>query len=267
MIDTSARLITVSYVGELGRAQTIETATPIFCSLDTVNRTEYYAAFNSGFKPEFRLTTDPINYSGEGIVEVDTPEGTVRCDIYRTYRKAQDELELWCVKKNPEAVQTFTLWNAGRCVTLFGCYLTGTDGADRTETGRVATDTVRLILPQTFQAFIGETPVAYCRPKAWAAMNEEAQANHFYIDTKDFFALGRLETIHGPYIPDGADSLTTANDRILWCGGVDASAEKYQHINSLYDDVYLVQSVNRINGGNGRERGKPDTEYLEVIGK
>ena len=156
MIDTAARLIDITYTGELGRMTAVETETQILCTLESVNRTEYYAAYNSGFKPEFRLVTQPVNYAGQGVVDVDTPEGVVRCDIYRTYRKSQDELELWCVRKNAAAVQTFTLWTAGKCVILFGCYLTGSDGRDRTETGSVATDTVSLILPQTVKAYVGE---------------------------------------------------------------------------------------------------------------
>ena len=234
MIDTSARLVAVSYVGELGVARRTETETEILCRLDSVNRAEFYAAYNSGFRPEYRVTTNPVNYAGQGIVELDTPQGTVRCNIYRTYRKSADELELWCCLHNPEAVQIFTLWTAGRKITLYGAYLSGSDGAERTNTGSVATDTVQLILPQTLQAFDGETPAAYCRPKAYAAMSAEEQTAHFFIDAGCFFALGD--------VPMPADA-------------------RYQAVNAAYDDVFRVQSVVRKN------RGKPDTEYLEVVGK
>ena len=57
MIDTSARLIAVSYVGELGVAKRTETPTDILCQLGSVNRTEFYAAYNSGFRPEYRVTS------------------------------------------------------------------------------------------------------------------------------------------------------------------------------------------------------------------
>lgn len=238
MIDTSAKLIAVTYTGNLGAMQRTETPTSIFCKLMSVDRTEYYNAYNSGFKPEFKVVTDPVNYSGQTIIEVDTPEGTVKCDIYRTYRKSLDQLELWCVKQNPEAVQTFTLWTAGKKVTLFGCYMLGSDGVDRTETGSVATDTVRLILPQTFQAFVGTSPVTYCKPKAYNIMTAAAQATHFYIDSHCFFALGNIDAV---------------------------GTEKYQAVNSQYDDVYLVQSVAvKVRSTN---RAHPDTEYLEVVGK
>lgn len=235
MIDTSARLIAVSYVGDLGVAKRTETPTDIFCQLGSVNRTEFYAAYNSGFRPEYRVTTAPVNYAGQTMIELDTPEGPVLCDIYRTYRKSLDVMELWCCLHNPEAVQVFTLFTAGKKVMLHGAYLTGSDGETREHIGAVAIDTVTLVLPQTLQAFVGETPVAYTRPKAYAAMTPEQQALHFYIDAGDFFALGALTDV--------------------------AADTKYQAVNAAHDDVWRVQSVVR------RNRGKPDTEYLEVVGK
>ena len=146
-IDTTADLIAVNYTGSLGAMVRQEVKTPIFCQLASVDRREYYAAYDAGFRPEWRVTTNPINYSGQSIIDLETPEGVVRCDIYRTYRKAVDVMELWCVRKNEVAVQTFTLWTAGKRVTIFGAYLTGEDGTQRTETGKIATDTVTLVLP------------------------------------------------------------------------------------------------------------------------
>ena len=63
-------------------------------------------------------------------------------------------------------------------------------------------------------------------------MGTAAQAEAFCIDSSSFFALGDI-----------------------------SATGKYQEINSQYDDVYRVQAVNRKNAG------KPDTEYLEVVGK
>ena len=260
MIDTSARLITVRYEGELGTVRRIETATPIFCSIDNVNRAEWFAAFNSGFRPEWRVTTASVNFSGQTLIELDTPEGTVRCDVYRTYRKTQDALELWCCRKTAESEQVFTLWTAGRRVILYGCYLTGTDGATRTNTGKIATDTVSLILPQTFAAFCDGQPVAYCKPKAWRYMSADEQAKHFYIDVDCFFALGELD----PALliaPADYDGTLTADGSLLAADDIPAAGLRYQDVNAIFDDVWRVQSVDRKN------RGKIDTEYIEVIGK
>ena len=261
MQDTSARLIAVSYVGAFGIAQRTETETPIFCRVGSVDRREFYAAYNSGFRPEYRVTTDPVNYSGEGIIELDTPDGAVRCDIYRTYRKSPDVLELWCCLHNPDATQIFTLWSGGKRVVLHGAYLTGSDGADRTETGKVATDTVNLILPQTLQAFVGDSPVAYCRPKAYGMMSDADKAAHFYVDVDCFFALGEVDPAL-LFSPKDYDGVLGADGRLFAASDIpDGAAIKYQQLNALYDDVWRVQSVAR------RNRGKPDTEYLEVVGK
>lgn len=232
MLDATARLISVTYSGNLGTMTRSEEETGIFCQIGSVNRTEYYAAYNSGFKPEYRVTTDPVNYSGQGIIDLDLAEGTVRYDIYRTYRKSMDVLELWCVRKNEAAELPFTLWTGDKRVVLFGAYLTGSDATERTETGKIAIDSVTLVLPQTLQAFDGTTQVGYCRPKEYAALSAAERATRFTIDTGSFFAVGNI----------------------------DASG-KYQEINGAYDDVYRVQAVTR------RNTGKPDTEYLEVTGK
>lgn len=233
MRETAAELVTVRYSGtELGRMERLETARRIFCRLGSVGQSEFFAAYNSGFKPEFKVLTHPANYGGERIIDVELPGEILRCDIYRTYQKSEEVLELWVVRKNPTAEQVFTLWTGGKRVTLVGAYLTGSDGAQRTETGKVATDTVSLILPQSLQAWVGETTVGYCRPKAYAAMTVEEQAAHWTIDSGSFFAAG------------------------------DIRAEgKYQEINAAFDDVYRVQSVARKSGSG------PDAEYLEVVGK
>ena len=232
MVDATAKLIAVTYTGQLGAVVRTESETQIFCQIGSADRREFFAAYDSGLKPEFRVTTDPINYSGQSIIDLETPGGTLRCDIYRTYQKSADVLELWCVRKNPQAEQVFTLWSAGKVVRLAGAYMTGSDGQERTDTGKIATDAVTLILPQTVQAFCGTAPVVYTRPKAYAAMGTTAQASAFTIDASSFFALGDI-----------------------------ASTGKFQEINAQYDDVYRVQSVALKNNG------KPDTEYLEVIGK
>lgn len=232
MLDATARLIAVTYSGNLGTMVRAETETPIFCQIGSVDRREFYAAYDSGLKPDFRVTTDPVNYSGQTIIDLDTAEGVVRCDIYRTYHKSMDVLELWCTRKNEAAVQPLTLWTTGKRVVLWGAYLTGSDGSERTDTGKIATDTVTLVLPQTLQAFEGTTPVGYCRPKEYAALSAEEQAQRWTIDSGSFFAVGDIQ-----------------------------AAGKYQEINAAYDDVYRVQAVTRKN------TGKPDTEYLEVTGK
>lgn len=258
MLDATAKLIAVTYTGTLGTMTRTETPTTIYCQVGSVNRTEYYAAYNSGFRPEYRVTTDPVNYSGQGIVDLDLAEGTVRCDIYRTYRKSMDVLELWCVRKNEAAEQVFTLWTAGKRVTLYGAYLSGGDANERTETGKIATGIVTLVLPQTLQAFSGTTPVAYVTAKMYALMSPTDQDKHFTIDSSSFFVLGDIN----PgllFSPEDYDGVLSYDDYLIATADIPEDA-KYQQINSIWD-TWRVQSVNFKN------TGKPDTEYLEVVGR
>lgn len=258
MYDATANLVDVTYSGALGVAVRTETTTPIYCQIGSVDRREFFAAYDSGLKPEFRVTTDPVNYAGQSIIDLETAEGVIRCDIYRTYRKAADALELWCVRKNPDAVQVFTLWTAGKRVTLCGGYLTGSNSNERTTTGKVATDTVTLVLPQTFQAFAGGTPVAYVSAKMYALMSPTDQAKHFTIDSSSFFVVGEINP--GLLIsPEDYDGVLSYDDYLIATADIPEDA-KYQQINSIWD-TYRVQSVSLKN------TGKPDTEYLEVIGK
>lgn len=233
MPETSAKLIAVTYSDSpLGTKAATETVTEIPCEVNSVGRTEFYAAYNSGFLPEYLVTTHSANYGGQGIIDILTASGEVRCDIYRTYNRGAGTVELYCVKKNPAVPTVFTLWTGGRIVKLYGAYLSGNDSVSRETNGKVSDGTVTLILPQSLKAFCGNVGVGYVRPKAYAAMSNEEKAESFYIDSSCFFAVGDID-----------------------------AEGKYQAINAAYDDVYLVKGVAVKNNG------KPDTEYVEVTGK
>lgn len=231
MYDSAAKLVTTTFNdGEYGLKEATEVKTQIFCSVKSVSRAEYFKAYDSGLLPEFVVITNPINYDGQSVIEVETQSGVVRCDIYRTYRKSLDEMELYCIKKNDNAVQPVTLWTKEKIVHLYGAYITGGDAVSRSDTGKDATGSVSLVLPQSLKAFCGTTAVGLVGVKAYA--NAEDKTNIFCIDSSCFFAPG-LHTETG----------------------------KYQAINGAIDDVHLVQSVAV------RNRGIPDTEYIEVIGR
>lgn len=72
------------------RAEVLATSVP-------VSRSEFYAAGERGFRPDFEFEINPAEYSGQEIAEVTDPESgkTERCRIYRTYRSDPDTLELY----------------------------------------------------------------------------------------------------------------------------------------------------------------------------
>ena len=136
-----------------------------------------------------------------------------------------------CVRIAPGEEQTVTIWSAGKRITAAGAFLTGSSGTERTENGKVGTDAVKLSIPAFAVCRCGTSVVSYCRPKAYAALAPEAQAERFTLDSGAFFALGDIPV-----------------------------SGKFQAVNAAYDDVYRVQSVTVM-------RTETGAEYLEVTGK
>ena len=79
------------------RKQEVETdtRTEIMALYESVSQSEFYKGGEAGLKPEFRLTTAIIDYSGEKEVELDGK----RYGIYRTYEVDKDYVELYCERK------------------------------------------------------------------------------------------------------------------------------------------------------------------------
>lgn len=72
-----------------------DTRTEIMALYESVSQSEFYKGGEAGLKPEFRLTTAIIDYSGEKEVELDGK----RYGIYRTYEVDKDYIELYCERK------------------------------------------------------------------------------------------------------------------------------------------------------------------------
>ena len=79
------------------RKQEVETdtRTEIMALYESVSQSEFYKGGEAGLKPEFRLTTAIIDYSGEKEVELDGK----RYGIYRTFEVDKDYIELYCESK------------------------------------------------------------------------------------------------------------------------------------------------------------------------
>ena len=77
------------------RMETVtETERTVFCEIDSVSQTEFFAAQDADLKPEYRFTVFFGDYEGEKIVKY---EGE-RYGVYRTYR-AGDYMELYAERK------------------------------------------------------------------------------------------------------------------------------------------------------------------------
>lgn len=89
--DDTVRLIDVRTVyDDVGDSVDSETATEVFCNVDGVGYRHYYAARDSGLKPEHTITLHSFEYSNEKLVEL---YGR-RYVVDRVYPVGIDEVEL-----------------------------------------------------------------------------------------------------------------------------------------------------------------------------
>ena len=93
MYDHELVLIGESYeMDEWGNQVAVETRIPILCQVKSVSRQEFYAAAQSGLKPEIVFVVHAYEYNGERKVEF---EGK-KYSVVRTYRAGFEEMELVC---------------------------------------------------------------------------------------------------------------------------------------------------------------------------
>ena len=66
----------------------------VFCTIGSIQQSEFFGAGRKGFKAQFRVTVFSGDYEGEELIEVDG----VRYGIYRTYLDDNDRMELYLKK-------------------------------------------------------------------------------------------------------------------------------------------------------------------------
>lgn len=76
----------------------------VFAQVSSVTRAEFFAAGESGIKPEFRFTMLDAEYNGETTVLYNG----VAYAVYRTYHARTDEIELYVQRKAGISVPTST---------------------------------------------------------------------------------------------------------------------------------------------------------------
>lgn len=67
----------------------------VFANVQSVTGAEWFDGARNGLNPELRFTLFKFDYQGEQILRY---HGTVY-QIYRTYERRTDELELYCEKR------------------------------------------------------------------------------------------------------------------------------------------------------------------------
>lgn len=77
-----------------GNEVATETERTVYCEVDSISQTEFYAAANTELNPEYKFTIFFGDYEGEEVVVFNG----ARYSVYRTYRTG-DNLELYAERK------------------------------------------------------------------------------------------------------------------------------------------------------------------------
>lgn len=94
MTDTIKLIAQTITLDQIGNEVAQETQREIYCEVNSITQSEFFAAENTELNPEFRFTVFFDDYEGEELVEYNG----LRFVIYRTYRTG-DSLELYVERK------------------------------------------------------------------------------------------------------------------------------------------------------------------------
>ena len=94
MTDVITLITQTITTDKYGNEVATETERTVYCEVDSISQTEFYAAANTELNPEYRFTIFFGDYEGESLVKFNG----ARYSVYRTYRTG-DDLELYAERK------------------------------------------------------------------------------------------------------------------------------------------------------------------------
>ena len=94
MTDVITLITQAITTDKYGNEVATETERTVYCEVDSISQTEFYAAANTELNPEYRFTIFFGDYQGEDLVLFNG----ARYSVYRTYRTG-DDLELYTERK------------------------------------------------------------------------------------------------------------------------------------------------------------------------
>ena len=80
---------------EIGQQIPIQTSTEVFAQVESVSGTEWHNAGRNDIRPAYKFTMFVYDYNNEKIVIYDG----IRYEVYRTYIKKNDYIELYVQEK------------------------------------------------------------------------------------------------------------------------------------------------------------------------
>ena len=94
MTDVITLITQTITTDKYGNEQAFETDNTVFCEVDSISQTEFFAAENTELNPEYKFTIFFGDYDGQDLVKFNG----ARYSVYRTYRTG-DDLELYTERK------------------------------------------------------------------------------------------------------------------------------------------------------------------------
>ena len=94
MTDVLTLITQAITIDDYGNEEATETTKQIFCEVESITQSEFYAAANTELDPEYKFVVFFGDYDGQELLEYHD----VRYVIYRTYRTG-DDLELYAERK------------------------------------------------------------------------------------------------------------------------------------------------------------------------
>ena len=94
MTDVIALVAKTITTDKYGNEVSTEKERTVYCEVDSISQTEFFAAENTELNPEYKFTIFFGDYEGEDLVLFNNK----RYSVYRTYRTG-DDLELYAERK------------------------------------------------------------------------------------------------------------------------------------------------------------------------
>lgn len=94
MTDVITLITQAITTDKYGNEVATETEKTVYCEVDSVSQSEFFAAENTELNPEYRFTIFFGDYDGQSLVKFNG----ARYSVYRTYRTG-DDLELYTERK------------------------------------------------------------------------------------------------------------------------------------------------------------------------
>ena len=83
------------YQDQYGVWKSRQTSRNVYCQIDSVTQNEFFEGGRNGLNPEYKITIFLYDYDDESVIEYNGKQYS----IYRTYKRRDDQIELYVERK------------------------------------------------------------------------------------------------------------------------------------------------------------------------